>query len=352
MSQEDIKDKVGLPPGTVVHTGADRTEEVTISIMEFSGDQIREYNADCLEDCAPPPTKDITKWIHIKGVHDVDLVQKVCDYYNVHSLIVEDIPSIGQRPKLEMMPSGVYIVLRAYDINQRTDDFYSEQVSIVLGEDYVLSFQETSSDTFVAVREQARSPGGKIRHGDTDYLTYALIDLIVDKYFVVLERAGDIIEDLEDELIEAASENILTKIYHLKRTLLAFRRHIWPLRQVVLKLQRDTPHFVKKENVIYISDLYDHVIRITDHVETYRESITGMLDIYLSRASNRMNEVMQVLTVISTVFIPLTLMASIYGMNWQWIPELEFYYGYPVFIAVMIIVGFSLLAYFRRIRWI
>ena len=352
MSQEDIKDKVGLPPGTVVHTGVDRTEKVTISIMEFSKGQIREYEADCIEDCTPPPTKDITKWIHVKGVHDVDMVQKVCNYYDIHPLVVEDIPSVGQRPKLEVMSLGVYIVLRAFDINPNNNDFHSEQVSIVFGKGYVLSFQETSSDIFEAVREQARSPGAKIRDGDPDFLTYALIDLIVDKYFVVLERAGDMIEDLEDTLIEDASEEMLTDIYHLKRSLLNFRRHIWPLRQVILKLQRDVPRFVKTGNVVFISDLYDHVIRVTDHVETYRESITGMLDIYLSRVSNRMNEVMQVLTVISVVFIPLTLMASIYGMNWQWMPELNFYYGYPVFMAVMAIVGLSLVAYFRRIDWI
>ncbi len=352
MSHEDLKDKVGLPPGTVIHTGVDRTEEVTINVMEFSKGQIREYDADCIDDCAPPPSKDITKWVHVKGVHDVEIVKQICDYYGVHPLVVEDIPSIGQRPKLEIMASGVYIVLRAYDINPKDDGFCSEQVSIVFGDSFVISFQESSSDLFTAVRDQARSPGAKIRDGETDYITYTLLDLIVDKYFVVLERAGDIIEDLEDQLIEDATEDMLTDIYHLKRTLLAFRRHIWPLRQVILKLQRDVPLFVKKDNIVFISDLYDHVIRVTDHVETYRESITGMLDIYLSRVSNRMNEVMQVLTVISTVFIPLTLMASIYGMNWKWMPELDFYYGYPVFMLAMLIVSLILVAYFRRRGWI
>lgn len=352
MSQEDIKDKVGLPPGTVIHTGVDRTEEVTISIMEFSDGQIREYVADCLEDCAPPPTEGITKWIHVNGVHKVEIVQHICEYYNVHPLVVEDIPSVGQRPKLEIMASGVYIVLRAYDMDAKNDEIYSEQISIVFGKDFILTFQETSTDQFNSIRERARSPGGNIRNGEPDYIAYTILDLIVDKYFVVLERVGDILEDLEDDLIETGSEDMLTRIYHLKRILLAFRRHIWPLRQVVLKLQRDIPILVKSDNVVFISDLYDHVIRVTDHVETYRESITGMLDIYLSRVSNRMNEVMQVLTVISTVFIPLTLMASIYGMNWQWIPELQFYYGYPVFMAVMVAVGLVLLAYFRKIGWI
>jgi len=264
--------------------------------------------------------------------------------------VIEDIPSVGQRPKIESMSTGVYTVLRKYDVIG--DGVHSEQVSIVFGEGYLISFQETSVDIFDPIRIRVRQPGGRIRNGNPDYLAYALLDLIVDKYFVVLEYIGDRIEDLEDDLIEKGSAEMLTEIYKLKRILLAFRRHIWPLRQVVLKLQRDVQMHVKEETQIFLRDLYDHVIRVTDHVETYRESITGMLDIYLSRVSNKMNEVMQVLTVISVIFIPLTLMASIYGMNWQWIPELEFYYGYPVFMAIMFIVGLTLLAYFRRIGWV
>jgi len=222
----------------------------------------------------------------------------------------------------------------------------------VFGKGYIISFQESPEDIFDPIRIRLRQPVGNIRKGGSDYLTYALLDIIVDKYFVVLEHIGDRIEDLEDDLIEKGSAEMLNEIYKLKRTLIAFRRHIWPLRQVVLQLQRDAPLFVKDETQIFFRDLYDHIIRVTDHVETYRESITGMLDIYLSRVSNKMNEVMQVLTVISVIFIPLTLMASIYGMNWQWMPELEFYYGYPVFLATMFIVGLALLIYFRRIGWV
>ena len=350
MSQDDIKDKVGLAPGTIIHTGKDRHEEVKIFIAEICEGQIREYVADSIDDCSPSLKEGAIKWVHVMGVHDVAIVEQICNFYSIHPLVIEDIPSVGQRPKIELMSTGVYTVLREYDISD--EEVQSEQVSIVFGKCFVISFQETSEDIFDPIRIRLRQPGGRIRKGSPDYLVYALLDLIVDKYFVVLEYIGDIIEDLEDELIEVGSVEMLTDIYKLKRILLIFRRHIWPLRQVVQKLQRDMPMQVKEENLVFMRDLYDHIIRVTDHVETYRESITGMLDIYLSRVSNKMNEVMQVLTVISVIFIPLTLMASIYGMNWPWMPELDFYYGYPVFMLSMFIVGAILLAYFRRIGWV
>lgn len=350
MSQEEKKDKVGLPPGTIIHTGEERHEDVEIKIIEFTESEIREYAADSIDDCSPSLKDGATKWIHVMGVHDVDIVEKICDFYKIHALVIEDIPSVGQRPKIEAMSAGVYVVLRSHDLFGK--DVHSEQVSVVFGKGFIISFQETTADIFDAIRIRIRQPGGYIRKGSSDYLAYALLDLIVDKYFRVLEHIGDRIEDLEDALIQEGSDDMLTEIYKLKRTLIVFRRDIWPLRQVVLKLQRDVPLFVKDETLVYVRDLYDHVIRVTDHVETYRESITGMLDIYLSRVSNKMNEVMQVLTVISVIFIPLTLMASIYGMNWQWMPELEIYYGYPIFLAVMVLVGLILLSYFRRIGWV
>ncbi|MFX1484238.1 MAG: magnesium/cobalt transporter CorA [Promethearchaeota archaeon] len=354
MSPEDMTEKAGLPPGTVVHTGAERTEEVAISIMEFADGQMREYIADCLDDCSPPPRPNITKWVHVCGVHDVEIVQKVCQYYNLHPLVIEDIPSVGQRPKLEVMPKSVYVVMRGYDVDQQVDDLHSEQVSVAFGKNFVLSFQETADDLFGSIRDRARRSDSQIRSEGADYIVYTIMDLLVDNYFVVLERFGDLIEDLEDELVAEATSDILGRIYKVKRNLLSFRRHIWPLREVVLKMQRDTLQFVDENMQVFLRDLYDHVIRVTDHVETYRESITGMLDIYLSSVSNRMNSVMKILTVVSTIFIPLTLMASIYGMNWKPIPEIEYLGadGYPIFLLAMLVVTTSLVLYFRKIKWI
>ena len=354
MSQEDMAEKVGLPPGTVVHTGIDRTEKVTISIMEFADGQMREYIADSIDDCSPPLDPAATKWVHVRGVHDVELVKKVCDFYELHPLVVEDIPSVGQRPKFEAMPKSVYIVLRRYDYKKQDGELQSEQMSIVFGKNFVLSFQESPDDVFDAIRDRARHPSSSIRSAGPDYLAYVILDLLVDEYFAVLERIGDMIEDLEDELIEYATSDILNRIYKIKRNLLSFRRHIWPLREVVLKLMRDASAYVKQETQVFLRDLYDHVIRVTDHVETYRESITGMLDIYLSSVSNKMNEVMKVLTVVSTIVIPLTLMASIYGMNWKYIPEIEVLgnFGYPIFLVAMLAVTAVLVMYFRKRAWI
>jgi magnesium transporter len=353
MGPDDIVEKVGLPPGTVVHTGVDRTDVITINIMEFAAGQMREYIADSMDDCSPPLDEKVNKWVHVRGVHDVEIVKQVCDYYKLHPLVVEDIPSVGQRPKLEVMPKSIYIVLRQYSFIPEQALFNSEQVTVVYGKNFVLSFQESSEDLFGPIRDRARLAGSRIRTCGPDYLAYTLLDLIVDQYFVVLEKFGDLIEDIEDELIAEATSDILNRIYRIKRSLLYFRRHIWPLREVVLKMQRQTS-FVQEETQVFLRDLYDHVIRITDHVETYREAITGMLDIYLSSINNRMNEVMKVLTVVSAIFIPLTLAASIYGMNFKWIPEIDLLgdAGYPIFLVAMALLTSILVGYFRKIKWI
>ena len=347
MQQDDFSEKVGLPPGTVVHTGKDQAEEVVIKIIEFHKGRMREYIADSIEDCKPPVVAGAVKWVHVIGVHDVGIVQRVCEYYDVHPLIVEDIPSVGQRPKIESMSSGVYIVLRAYDMDMESDVITSEQVSVVFGKDFVLSFQQSSTGIFEPIRERARRPSEQMRTSGPDYLAYALLDLIIDRYFVVLEHIGDIIEDLEDDLIEKGTADMINRIYYIKRSLLTFRRHIWPLREVALKLQRDFSSHVKPATHVYLRDLYDHIIRVTDLVETYRESITGMLDIYLSSVSNRMNEVMKVLTVVSTIFIPLTLMSSMYGMNWPWFPGTDY-----LILVFCVILTIALLGGFRKMKWI
>ncbi|MGQ4912995.1 MAG: magnesium/cobalt transporter CorA [Candidatus Thorarchaeota archaeon] len=347
MINDDVSEKVGLPPGTVVHTGPERTEEVTINIMEFLDGQMREYVADSIDDCSPPADPRATKWVHVNGVHDVEIVKRVCGYYDVHPLVVEDIPSVGQRPKIDTMDTGTYIVLRSFSIKPGHESISSEQVSIVFGRGFILTFQESAEDLFAPIREQARVQRSVLRSKKSDYLTYAVMDLIIDRYFVVLERIGDLIENLEDDLIARGSAEMLNRIYRLKRSLQALRRFVWPLREVSLKLQREGSKYVHEETYIYFRDLYDHIIRVTDHVETYRESITGMLDIYLSSISNQMNEVMQFLTIVSTIFIPLTLVTSLYGMNWPWVPGLDL----PI-LVMSFLMSFVLLIVFKLRRWV
>ncbi|MFX0108763.1 MAG: magnesium/cobalt transporter CorA, partial [Candidatus Hodarchaeota archaeon] len=321
------KSKFGLPPGTPVHTGRERKEKVTIEIIEYNESEMCEYIADDMQDCDPPSEAVNVKWIHVNGVHDLEILRYLGEVYNIHPLVLEDIPSVGQRPKVELIQDTVYLVFRSFDLAGDDRNVYSEQISVILGNRIILSFQESGQKLFEPIRQRVRRPGNHFQTRGPDYLAYTLLDVIVDNYFRVLEEVGEKIENLEDELIEGASSDVLARIYKLKRTVLALRRFIWPLREVVFALNRDDSLRITEDTRIFLRDLYDHVIRVTDLAETYREAITGMLDIYLSSMSNKMNEVMQVLTVISTIFIPLTLMASIYGMNWPWMPELEYHYG-------------------------
>jgi magnesium transporter len=313
---------------------------------------MREYVADCIDDASPPHDVVAVKWIHMNGVHNVDLIQDLGKFYTLHPLVLEDIPSIGQRPKIDLLSNGVFIVLRSFDYNIELGRVTSEQVSVIIGDRFVLSFQESPKNLFESIKARLRAHGSLIQTSGADYLAYSLLDLLVDKYFYVLEEVGEQIEHLEDELISEATPDMLNRIYRLKRVVISLRRFVWPLREVSFRLSREAPAIIQESTQVYMRDLYDHVIRVADLLETYRETITGMLEIYLSSVSNRMNEVMQLLTVISTIFIPLTLMTSVYGMNWPWMPELEYQYGYPIFIIIMIVISTVLLLFFRKKDWI
>ncbi|UCE11901.1 MAG: magnesium/cobalt transporter CorA [Candidatus Thorarchaeota archaeon] len=292
------------------------------------------------------------RWVHVNGVNDVTAVEQISEVFSIHPLITEDIVRTEQRPKIEKTLEKVFVVVRWFQFDKQNEELLSEQVSILLDSSHVISFQESEQNHFVPILERAKKNLGRIRKSGSDYLAYALIDLIVDHYFVILEDIGEKIEILEDSLTAKPSKDLLEEIYRLKRIVIEMRRHIWPLREVVSRFMRDDELLAQESTRVYLKDLYDHVYRVTDYLETYRESMTGALDIYLSSVSNRMNEVMKVLTVISTIFIPLTLMASIYGMNFQNMPELAWPFGYPALLLSMLVVGLLLLAGFRRIGWV
>jgi len=351
---DEIHDsKVGLPPGTIVFTGEKRIDEATITITDYSETVCTKHESASLNQCIIPEDKTTTRWIHIKGVHDVKMIAKIGKSFGIHPLIIEDISSIDQRPKVEIVENGAYVVLRSFTHLEDKAHVNSEQLSFILGDSYVVSFQESADNLFDPIYRRIEKSGSRLRRNLSDYLVYSLLDLVVDNYFVVLEILGDKIEELEDELIKKPTSAMLNQIYKLKRNLLAIRKHVWPLREVVFRLNRDEATLIEESTQLYMRDLYDHVIRVTDHIETYRESLTSMLDIYLSSLSNRMNEVMKVLTVISTVFIPLTLIASLYGMNFAYMPpEVEWLYGYPILLMLMAVIAIIPLIYFRRIKWI
>jgi magnesium transporter len=347
-----IKEKVGLPPGTLVHIGERKTEKVKITVIDYDSKNFQEKEVDKIEECFPFKDKPTVTWINIDGLQEVEIVEKIGAHFGIHHLILEDILHTGQRPKGEDLGDYLFIVLKMIYHDGNDDEIMGEQVSLILGQNYVISFQEREGDIFNFVRERMRNNKGRIRKGGADYLAYALLDSVVDHYFVILEKLGERIESLEEELVTNPTPGTLQIIHTLKRNLISLRKSVWPLREVVNFLEREESPLITKPTGIYLRDVYDHTIQVIDTIETFRDMVSGMLDIYLSSLSNRMNEVMKVLTIIATIFIPLTFIAGIYGMNFKFMPELEWHWGYPMALIIMLLlVGFMLL-YFRRKKWL
>jgi magnesium transporter len=281
------------------------------------------------------------------------VLEQLGERFGLHPLVVEDILNTDQRPKLEDYGEYLFIVLKShYHSDGESGDAEIEQISLVLGPNYVLSFQERAGDEFEPVRERIRSNKGRVRRQGADYLAYSLIDLIADTYFLVLERLGERMETLEEELVTDPTTETLQAIHKLKREMVFLRKSIWPLREVIGALERGESPLIQDTTGVYLRDVYDHIIQVIDTVETYRDMLSGMLDIYLSSVSNRMNEVMKVLTIIATIFIPLTFVAGVYGMNFKHMPELEWPWAYPLVWLAMIIIAGLMVAYFRRKRWL
>ena len=349
--------KAGMVPGTLVHVGDAASGPVRVSVMQFNADEVEAFVVtDLAEFLAAPRFAGVT-WINVEGVHDTQLIQQLGDHFALHPLLLEDVANTEQRPKLEDYGDYLFLVLRMLYETPSPDDedvveIDSEQVSLVLGANVVITFLEDPQDVFDPVRKRLREGRGRVRKGGADYLAYVLVDLIVDNYFTVLERFSDIAEALEIEVMGEPESTTLPAIQQMKRAMIQVRRTIWPLRDVVNVLLRGESPLIKKSTIVYLRDVYDHVVRVVDIVETYREMIGGLMDIYLSTLSNRMNEVMKVLTIIATIFIPLTFIAGVYGMNFDNIPELHWRHGYWYVWGVMLFSGILLLVFFRRKKWL
>jgi magnesium transporter len=344
--------KAGLPSGTLIYTGDKKDEKITIHVIDYDETNVHEQELPAVEACILYKNKPTVTWINIDGVHNVQMLEKLGECFGLHRLVMEDIMNTDQRPKMEDYGEYLYIVLKMLSIS-KSGEIVTEQTSIVLGANYIVSFQEgIEGDVFNLIRERLRSGKGRIRKTGADYLAYSLLDAIVDNYFVILEKFGDKIEQLETELIEKPSQKTVQRIYQLKRELIFLHNAVWPLREVVSSLGKNESPLVKDPTVPYVRDVYDHVIHIIDSVDIYREMLSGMLDLYLSSVSNRLNEVMKVLTVIATIFMPLTFVAGLYGMNFKFMPELEWQYGYPFVLSIMVAISVVMLVYFKRKKWI
>lgn len=343
---------IAKPPGTVEYHGEKRVDEVRISILSYDADRIDEKPVRTIEECAPYLDSNRVTLVHVVGLHDTKFLQALGEKLSLHPLVLEDIVSTHQRPKVEDFRDYLYIVLRMIVYDEKTRTASGDQVSLILGPRHVLLFQEAEGELFQPVRERIRTGLGRSRRSGADYLAYALIDAIVDRYFVVLEKLGDDIEELENELIENPSDESLRAIHRLKRELVFVRRSVYPVREVVSGLQRAESPLIRKETDVFLRDVYDHTIQLIEALETYRDVLSGLQDLYLSSMSHRMNEVMKVLTIAATIFVPLTFFAGIYGMNFRYMPELEWKWAYPVFWGLMVVLAGGMLLFFRRRRWL
>ena len=344
--------KAGLPPGTLIHIGERKTEEVKITIMDYDETQLQEKEAKTFDECFPYKNRPTVTWINVDGIHQVETLEKLGECFGVHPLTLEDILNTDQRPKMEDFGDYMYIVLKMFTRNAQNDEIVTEQISLILGENFVLSFQENVGDVFDPVRARIRSDKGRLRKMAADYLLYSLLDAIVDNYFIILENFGDQIEFIEERLIVNPAQETLNIIHKLKREMLFLRKSVWPLREVISGMERGESPLIKGTTKIYLRDVYDHNIQIIDTIETLREMLSGMLDIYLTSISNRLNAVMKVLTIIATIFMPLTFLAGIYGMNFKYMPELEWKWGYFLILFVMFGIGISMLFYFKKKKWL
>ncbi len=344
-------EKIGLAPGTAVYLGEPSDEPLRITLLDYDEDHVTERVLDALVESFPFRDSPSVSWINVDGLHDVASIEAIAGHFGLHPLAVEDVVHTGQRPKAEDYEESLFIVLRMLSYNDSTENVDDEQVSLVLGPGFVLSFQERTGDVFDGVRARIRNDKGRIRHAKADYLAYSVIDAVVDQYFVVLERLGDRVEALGEEVSERADPSKLEEIRRLKRELLFLRKSIWPLREVLSGIQRGESPLFDEHTLIYLRDVYDHTIQVIDTVETYRDMMAGLLDVYLTSVSNRMNEVMKVLTVIATIFIPMTFVAGVYGMNFAHMPELSWRYGYFGALGVMGAVALGMVAYFKRKGW-
>lgn len=352
-SKKRRSSKAGLPPGTLVHIGEKKTEKIVLSLMDYSEGRLEEKILEKPEDlCAYLKKQSTVTWVNVYGIHDVKTIEKLGEILGVHILVLEDVMNSRQRPKAESYDDHLFIVLKMIRYDLESSGLNVEQVSFILGKNYVLTFQEREGDVFDPIRDRIRNSKGRIRKAGADYLAYALIDIVVDHYFLALEGVGDELEGMEDVLIANPRTETLAAIHDKKRVMASLRKAVWPLRELVLALERSESGLIAKETEPFLRDVYDHIVQIIDMMETQRDTLSGFLDIYLSSVSNRMNEVMKVLTIIATIFIPLTFIAGIYGMNFEYMPELKWRWAYPAVWGAMIGLGLGMGAYFRKKRWL
>lgn len=343
--------KSGQAPGTLVHVGERHSPEVTLAMMDYTASELREMESLTLDEALSFRASKAVTWLNVTGLSDTSMVGTLCSHFGVHTLVQEDVLHTAQRPKVDIYEDHVFMVVKMIRYDEESRELDIEQVSLVLGDGFVMTFQEKEGDVFDPVRQRIRSGKGAVRTRGADYLAYALMDSVVDNYFIALEEMGEDIEEIETAVLDHPDNEVVASIHRLKRELILLRRAVWPLREGFGTLMRDSTPLVKPGTVPFLRDLHDHAFRVMDTVEAFRELVSGLLDVYLSSVGNRMNQVMKVLTIIATIFIPLTFIAGIYGMNFRHMPELAFPWAYPAVLALCLLIALGMIIGFRRKGW-
>ncbi len=349
---QNYKKHIGQVPGTLIYTGTKSGSEIQIQSFDYTKDTIEEVVHKNIESTLSFKGTDSVSWINVNGLHHTSEIEKIGKQYGLHPLVLEDIVNTTQRPKIDEYEDYIFVALKMlyYDEEERITN---EQVSLILGENYVLSFQESEGDVFDPIRDRLRNSKGRIRSSKSDYLMYALIDAVVDHYFSLTETLGNKVEDLETDLFSGeAKETISNEVQQLKREILRVRRAISPLREVINRIEKMENPLIHKQTITYYRDVYDHLVQVSENIDIYREMIWSLMDMYMTSISNKMNEVMKVLTIISTIFIPLTFIAGIYGMNFENMPELEYKNSYFILLIVMVLIFMLMLFYFKKKKWL
>ena len=339
-------------PGTATYVGHKDSVETKLEVIDYNKKSFERFISKTPEDAFKFEAADKVTWFNIDGLSNTKDIEKLGKYYDLHQLIIEDIVNTNQRPKIDEYQDYIYVVAKML-YHGKNGHIENEHISFVLGKDYVLSFQEAGGDVFNNVRDRLSESHGRIRSNGADYLLFALLDAIVDNYFIVIEDIADKIENLEERLFESQpNDDITFEIQELKRAILRIRRAVFPLREVVSRLEKMDGDLINDRTRNYLRDLYDHILQVSDNIDIYREMTWGLMDMYMTTISNKMNEVMKVLTIIATIFIPLTFIAGIYGMNFEFMPELQWKYSYYVLWGIMLTIFVLMLFYFKRKKWL
>ena len=348
-----MRKQPGLPPGSVVFTGDRKVDKIAIHYLQYNEMHIVDNVLDSHMSAVFKPTQEgMVDWYDLRGIHDEQWIEALGKTFEIHPLVLEGVADVHQRPKFQEFQKGNSVTLKAIAFNKQANEITTEHITIYFRPGFVATFQESDTDLFAAVRKRVKGASGRIRKRGADYLTYALIDEIVDNYYVVLDDVEEVIEDLEDRLL--GSEDIRNKgeIHDLKKQLLILRKSIAPLREAIGRFSKSESTFIEESTRVFVRDLYDHTIQVMDSVENYRDMLVGLQDLFLSEVSFKMNQVIQVLTIISAIFIPLTFLAGLYGMNFEYIPELHYRNGYFILLGVMAVIAIGLVIFFKRKKWL